>query len=224
MKALLLAAGRGERMRPLTDSVPKPLLEVAGEPLIGHQIRRLAAAGIREVVVNLSWMGQTIRDCLGDGSHYGVAIRYSDEGPQALETAGAVVHARAMLGHQPFLMVNADLWTDFPFASLSLPKGRLAHLVLVPNPEHNRRGDFVLDGDSTVRGHRAAPTLTFAGIGVYDMALFDGLAPGKSPLAPLLYAAADRGQISGERYDGKWFDVGTPERLKQLQDECHESS
>lgn len=221
MKVLLLAAGRGERMKPLTDTVPKPLLEVAGEPLIGHQLRRLAAAGLCDVIVNLSWLGGQIRERLGDGSGYGVAITYSDEGPEPLETAGAVVHARGLLGDEPFIMVNADLWTDFPFASLALPAGRKAHLVLVPNPAHNAAGDFTLEADQTVRDRRvaptgAAPTLTFSGIGIYHPSLFDGLAPGKSPLAPLLYAAADAGQVSGERHDGAWFDIGTPERLEQL--------
>lgn len=219
MKALLLAAGRGDRMRPLTDSVPKPLLEVGGDPLIVHQLRRLAEAGIQEFIVNLSWLGGAIRARLGDGSRFGVAIEYSDEGPEPLETAGAVVHARSLLGAQPFLMVNADLWTDFPFASLSLPQGRQAHLVLVPNPAHNTRGDFCLEADGTVRGTGGGPTLTFSGIGIYNPALFDGLAPGKSALAPLLYAAADRGAISGERYDGVWVDVGTPERLERLQED-----
>ena len=219
-RALLLAAGRGERLRPLTDTTPKPLLEVRGRALIEHHVQRLADAGIRELVVNLAWHGEQIRARLGDGARHGVSIAYSDEG-EALETAGGIVHARALLGDAPFAVVNADVWTDYPFKRLALPEGRLAHLVLVPNPAHNEGGDFLLDngavrnpGQSRRKG--AAPTLTFSGIAAYSPALFAMLDPGKRPLAPLLRAACDRGEVSGERFDGDWCDVGTPERLERL--------
>lgn len=217
-RALLLAAGRGDRMRPLSDTTPKPLLEVGGRALIEHHLLRLARAGFAEAVVNLAWHGDRIRQRLGDGAAYGLRIRYSDEG-EALETAGGIVHARASLGDEPFAVVNADLWTDYPFGRLALPPGRSAHLVLVPNPEHNEAGDFCLV-DGSVRNpagsRRDAATATFAGIAVYSPALFAGLAPGKRPLAPLLREAAARGQVSGELYDGEWRDVGTPERLAEL--------
>ena len=226
-RALLLAAGRGERLRPLTDTTPKPLLEVRGRALIEHHVRRLADAGIRELVVNLAWHGEQIRARLGDGARHGVSIAYSDEG-EALETAGGIVHARALLGDAPFAVVNADVWTDYPFKRLALPEGRLAHLVLVPNPEHNPGGDFTLDrGEVRNPGHRgsgaprrdlpeSSTTLTFSGIAVYSPALFATLAPGKRPLAPLLRAACDRGEVSGESFNGDWCDVGTPERLESL--------
>ena len=219
-RALLLAAGRGERLRPLTDEVPKPLLEVGGRTLIERHIARLADAGITDIVINLAWLGAQIAQRLGTGSRYGVSITYSNEG-DALETAGGIVHARALLGDAPFAVVNADVWTDYPFARLVLPERKLAHLVLVPNPEHNPKGDFVL-AEGTVRNpdesrrEGAAPTTTFSGIAVYSPALFDDLAPGKRPLAPVLRAACDRGEVSGELFDGDWCDVGTPERLEQL--------
>ena len=221
-RAMLLAAGRGERLRPLTDSTPKPLIEVRGRALIEHHVRRLAEAGIHELVVNLAWHGDQIRARLGDGKAYGVSIAYSDEG-EALETAGGIVHARALLGDAPFAVVNADVWTDYPFKRLALPEGRLAHLVLVPNPDHNAEGDFVLEAGlvrnpSQSRREGAAPTNThtFSGIAVYSPALFATLTPGKQPLAPLLRAACDRAEVSGELFDGDWCDVGTPERLAQL--------
>ncbi|MEX0899544.1 MAG: nucleotidyltransferase family protein [Gammaproteobacteria bacterium] len=219
-RALLLAAGRGERLRPLTDDAPKPLLEVGGRALIERHLERLAAACVTDIVVNLAWLGSKIVDRLGDGARYGVSIAYSEEG-DALETAGGIVHARALLGDAPFAVVNADVWTDYPFARLALPEGRLAHLVLVPNPDHNPNGDFVLDGDvvqnpSESRREGAAPTRTFSGIAVYSPALFAGLAPGKRSLAPVLRAASERGEISGELYEGDWCDVGTVERLESL--------
>lgn len=219
-RALLLAAGRGERLRPLTDTVPKPLLEVGGRALIEHHLVRLAAAGIGDVVVNLAWHGDRVRERLGDGRRYGARVAYSDEG-EALETAGGIVHARALLGDAPFAVVNADVWTDYDFARLALPDGKLAHLVLVPNPAHNRDGDFVLEhgavsnpGGSLREG--SAPALTFSGIAAYAPALFADLAPGKRPLAPVLRAACERGVVSGELFDGGWCDVGTPERLDNL--------
>ncbi len=222
-RALLLSAGRGERLRPLTDEVPKPLLEVGGSTLIERHLVRLADAGITDVVINLAWLGAQIAQRLGSGARYGVSITYSDEG-EALETAGGIVHARAFLGDAPFAVVNADVWTDYPFARLALPEGKRAHLVLVSNPEHNPDGDFVLvdgavqnPGESRREG--AAPTCTFSGIAVYSPALFADLVPGKRPLAPVLRAACDRGEVSGELFDGTWCDVGTPERLAQLRED-----
>ena len=220
-RALLLAAGRGERLRPLTDEVPKPLLEVGGRALIERHLVRLADAGITDVVINLAWLGAKIRERLGDGARYGVSIAYSDEG-EALETAGGIVHARALLGDAPFAVVNADVWTDYPFARLALPDGNLAHLVLVPNPEHNKGGDFVLERGAVLNpGHRGsgAPrrdTMTFSGIAVYSPALFANLTPGKRPLAPVLRDACDRGEVSGESFEGEWCDVGTSARLEML--------
>jgi len=211
MKAMILAAGRGERMRPLTDHEPKPLLEVDGRTLLERHLDALAAAGVREVVINLAWLGARIRTRIGDGGHWGLRIRYSEEGDQALETAGGIVHALPLLGPDPFLAVNADVLTDYPFERLALPDGAQAHLVLVANPEHHAGGDFGLAGG------RVVPTggtrLTFAGIGVYDPALFSGLADRPAPLAPLLREAIDRGEVTGEAYTGCWHDIGTPERL-----------
>ncbi len=219
-RALLLAAGRGERLRPLTDEVPKPLLEVGGRALIERHLVRLAEAGITDIVINLAWLGSKIVERLGDGARYGVSIAYSDEG-DALETAGGIVHARSLLGDAPFAVVNADVWTDYPFKRLALPDDRLAHLMLVPNPEHNAGGDFVLENGAVLnpnesRREGAAPTLTFSGIAVYSPALFSDLTPGKRPLAPVLRVACDRGKVSGELFDGNWSDVGTPERLDDL--------
>ena len=220
MKVLLLAAGRGERMRPLTDDHPKPLLEVRGQALIVHHLLRLAAAGFTDVMVNLSWKGEQIRAALGDGAAFGVDIVYSDEGPEPLETAGAIVHAFHWLGGAPFVVVNADIWCDFPFGRLTLLEGMLAHLFLVPNPEHNAAGDFVLEQgavnnpSSTQKG-----TATFSGIGVYAPVLFAELEHGKRALAPVLREACSRGLVSGELYEGIWQDVGTPARLEALRQE-----
>lgn len=214
--AMVLAAGRGERMRPLTDTTPKPLLQVGAEPLIGWHLRRLAAAGVRRVVVNHAHLGAQIEARLGDGAAWGVQLAYSAE-PRALETAGGIATALPLLGEGPFMVVNGDVYTDYPFARLlaRAPQlavdGVLAHLVLVANPEHNPKGDFALDADGRVRD---APGLTFSGIGVYHPALFaDTPAHAPAKLAPLLRAAMARGQVSGECWDGQWLDVGTPARL-----------
>lgn len=214
--AMVLAAGRGERMRPLTDTTPKPLLQVGAEPLIGWHLRRLAAAGVRRVVVNHAHLGAQIEARLGDGAAWGVQLAYSAE-PRALETAGGIATALPLLGEGPFMVVNGDVYTDYPFARLlaRAPQldadGVLAHLVLVANPEHNPKGDFALDADGRVHD---APGLTFSGIGVYHPALFaDTPAHVPAKLAPLLRAAMARGQVSGECWDGQWLDVGTPARL-----------
>jgi MurNAc alpha-1-phosphate uridylyltransferase len=215
MKAMILAAGRGERMRPLTDTTPKPLLKVAGKCLIEYHIERLAAAGYDRLVINTSWLAEQLQDFLGDGSRYGVGIDWSVEDWPALETAGGIIKALPMLG-DVFAIVNADIWTDYPYTRLIEPHG-LAHLVLVDNPVQHPQGDFVLaDGQVHDAGH--GMRLTFSGIGVYRRELFNGLAPGARPLAPLLREAMAADGVSGEHYRGRWYDVGTPQRLQYLDD------
>ncbi|MCJ7453023.1 MAG: nucleotidyltransferase family protein [Steroidobacteraceae bacterium] len=234
MKAMVLAAGRGERMRPLTLDRPKPLLEVAGLPLIVHHLHALAMAGFREVVINVSWLGEQIRAVLGDGSRYNVRIEYSDEGPEPLETGGGIFRALRLLGPAPFLVLNGDVWTDYPYAKLrgSLRPDDLAQLVLVPNPAHNARGDFVLSEGRIVEparepgregGQRGGgeqggedTRLTFSGVGVYRPELFAGCEDGIFKLAPLIRSAARKGRVGGELHDGEWMDIGTPERLAEL--------
>jgi MurNAc alpha-1-phosphate uridylyltransferase len=213
MKAMILAAGRGNRMRPLTDHTPKPLLEAGGRPLIQHHLDRLAAAGIREIVINHAHLGEQIETRLGDGGHFGVHIRYSVE-PTALETGGGIFNALPLLGPDPFLVINGDIWTDWDPADARLAESDLAHLVLVENPPHHPRGDFCLiDGRVHPDGD---PRLTFSGIGLYSPALFEGCRPGAFPLAPLLRRAMLDGRVGGERHAGQWFDIGTPERLTEL--------
>jgi MurNAc alpha-1-phosphate uridylyltransferase len=209
---MVLAAGRGTRMGALTATLPKPLLELAGESLIERHVRRLAAAGIAEVVVNVSYEAAQFEAALGDGSRWGVRLRYSREGEQPLETAGGIVHALEWLTPGPFLLVNADVYTDFDFATLA-PGAGSGLVVLVPNPPHHRRGDFGLGADARVTA--AGPKLTFAGISVLESGLFAGLAPGARPLKPILDAAIAAGALYGRRYDGTWIDVGTPERLAE---------
>ena len=211
---MLLAAGRGERMRPLTDATPKPLLTVAGQPLIAWHLARLAAAGIREVVINTSWLGEQIPAALGDGSRWGVAIRYSPEPWPALETGGGIHQALPLLGPEPFLLVNGDVFADVDFAALRLAQGNLGHLVLVPNPPHHVKGDFGLQGSRIVAD--GGEMLTFSGLSILHPALFADCQPGRFPLAPLLRAARDAGRLGGQRHDGLWIDVGTPERLADL--------
>ena len=215
MKAMILAAGRGERMRPLTDTAPKPLLKVRGRALIEYHLEALHAAGVRELVVNLSWLGERIRAALGDGSQWGVAIHYCDEGPQPLETAGGIFNALSFLGPGPFAVVNGDVWTDFPMSRLSLGAGKLAHLVLVPNPSHHGQGDFGLETGRVTRA--GGKTYTFSGIAIYRPEFFAGCTAGRFPLLPLLQRAIDSSSLTGEVYQGVWSDVGTPERLAQLQ-------
>jgi len=216
VKAMVLAAGRGERMRPLTLERPKPLLEVGGLPLIVHHLHALAMAGFRDVVVNLSWLGPQIRSALGDGSRYNVRLAYSDEGPEPLETGGGIFRALPLLGPAPFVVLNGDVWTDYPYAKLreSLRPADLAHLVLVPNPAHNQNGDFVLRAGRIVE--EPGERLTFSGVGVYRPELFAGCADGIFKLAPLLRGAAKAGRVSGELHDGEWLDIGTPQRLAEL--------
>lgn len=218
MRALIFAAGRGSRMRELTEHLPKPLLEVRGKPLICWQIEALARAGIRQLVINLSWLGERIRAALGDGSALGAQIVYSEEGSKALETGGGMLAALPLLGGGPFVAVNADVWTDFDYARLPAEPTGLAHLVLVDNPPQHPRGDFELGVDGLLHAEASPQSvrLTFAGIGVYRPELLAGHAPGVFPLAPILRAAIAAGQISAEHHPGQWSDVGTPERLALL--------
>jgi len=215
MKAMLLAAGRGERMRPLTDTCPKPLLEVAGKPLIAWHLERLAAAGIREVVINLSWLGEMIATALGDGAAYGLRVAYSREPWPALETGGGLVQALPMLGGDPFLLVNGDVFTDIDFTTLALAPGDLAQLVLVPNPEHNQKGDFHLDGRGRITSD-VGERLTYSGVAVVDPRIFNGASPGRFPLLPWLLRAREAGRLGGQKHAGTWLDIGTPQRLAQL--------
>jgi MurNAc alpha-1-phosphate uridylyltransferase len=216
MKAMILAAGRGERLRPLTDRVPKALLEAGGKALVAWQIERLVAAGFRDVVINLAWLGAKIEAQLGSGNAFGVALAYSRE-PQPLESAGGIAYARALLGAAPFALVNADIYCDFDLAALRARAldGRLAHLVLAPNPPHHPAGDFTLDAGRA--GNAPAPRYTYSGIALVDPALVAPVRTGeKAQLAPLLRAAAEAGRLSGELHRGLWRDAGTAERLAEL--------
>ncbi|GAB6139332.1 nucleotidyltransferase family protein [Methylosoma difficile] len=216
MKAMILAAGRGERMRPLTDHTPKPLLPVLGKPLIVYTLEQLAAAGFTDIVINYAHLGQQIEQQLGNGQQFGVSIAYSPE-TEALETAGGIVNALPLLGNEPFLVVNGDIATDFPFANLHKQTVDLAHLVLINNPEHHPEGDFGLTEDGKLLA-TAAQKYTFSGIGLYHPDLFKDTPPGKSKLAPLLRQAMNNGQVSGQHFQGFWMDIGTPERLQDLAD------
>lgn len=211
---MILAAGRGERMRPLTLGRPKPLLEAGGHRLIEYHLAALARQGVTEIVVNLSWLGAQLRDALGGGSRLGVAIRYSDEGPEPLGTGGGIFRALPLLGEAPFLVVNGDVWSDFDFASLARPAGSHAHLVLVGNPPHHPAGDYSLDANGSIQP--LPNRLTYAGISVLDPALFAGCGDGVFPLKPLLDRAMQAGRLTGQRHRGAWTDVGTPERLAAL--------
>ena len=211
---MVLAAGRGERMRPITDTLPKPLVPVAGKPLIGYHLERLAAAGVREVVVNLSWLGDRIRAALGDGRDYRLSISYSEEGPVPLETGGGIFKALPLLGPGPFLVVNGDTWSDIDYARLALEDGANGRIVLVPNPTHNSRGDFGVEGDVVV--DREIDRFTYSGVGVYSPEFFDGCSPGRFPMLPLLKRAIAARLLRGEVHPGEWCDVGTPERLATL--------
>lgn len=211
---MILAAGRGERMRPLTEKLPKPMLVVGGHRLIEYHLAALAALGVRDVVINLSWHGERIREALGEGAAHGVAIRYSEEGPEALGTGGGIVAALPLLGAGPFLVLNGDVWTDFDLRQLRLPAGSLAQLVLVENPEHHPAGDYGLEPGGRV--HAGEERLTYSGVAMFDPALFAGLAPGFLALKPLLDAALAAGRLTGQRHTGAWRDVGTPARLAAL--------
>ena len=221
MKVMILAAGRGERMRPLTDHTPKPLLDAGGKPLIVWHLERLAAAGFREIIINHAHLGEQIEQALGDGSKWGLTLRYSPEPPGALETAGGIATALPLLGDAPFLVVNGDVYcnVDFRrFADFPLASGH-AHLVMVDNPAHHTGGDFSLDGDRIVIAH-GSQTVTYAGVGVFSPAFFTGISSGTvMKLRPLLDAAIAAGTLTGERFAGRWVDVGTPQRLAELDQE-----
>jgi MurNAc alpha-1-phosphate uridylyltransferase len=216
MKAMLLAAGRGERMRPLTNRMPKPLVEAAGKPLIAWHLERLAAAGFREAVINVAHLGEQLVERIGDGRAFGLTIAWSREA-EPLETAGGLAWARGLLGEEPFLLVNADIYCEVDFARLRERAlgAMLAHLVLVPNPPHRPNGDFSLAAERV--GNDAAPRYTYSGIALIDPALYAAVRAGdKAPLAPYLKAAAAQGRLSGEIYQGLWRDIGTAERLDEL--------
>jgi len=215
MRAMILAAGRGKRLRPHTDTLPKPLLPVRGKPLIEYHLEALAEAGFREIVINRGHLGERLPEALGDGSRWGVTIHWSVEPPEALETGGGLQQALPLLGAGPFLAVNGDIRTDYPFVRLRSVKCDYAHLVMIPNPPHNPNGDFRLAGG---RLHAdGEPKLTYSGIAVYHPRLFEGCAPGRYSVVPLLLRAMRERIVTGERYDGAWSDVGTPERLAALE-------
>jgi len=213
VKAMILAAGRGERMRPLTDSTPKPLLRAGGKSLIEYHIESLRLAGIHQLVINTGWLGEKVRAALGDGSRYGVSIEYSIEPETAYETGGGIHHALSLLS-DPFIVVNGDIWTDYEFSSLIQQPEALAHLVLVDNPPQHQQGDFSIDrGFARSEGENC---LTFSGIGCYKKSLFDELEAGSFPLAPILRRYMSLDTVTAEHYTGIWSDVGTPERLSDL--------
>jgi N-acetyl-alpha-D-muramate 1-phosphate uridylyltransferase len=215
-KAMILAAGRGERMRPLTDATPKPLLRVAGKPLIQYHVEALARAGIDRLVVNLNWLGAQIREHLGDGARFGVSIVYSDEQPAALETAGGIFRALRHLQPGPFLVVNGDIFCDVPFWTLRLEQRADAHLVLVPNPPQHPGGDFGLENGQARPRREGAPSFTFAGVGLYRESFFRGCSDGAFPLKPLLLRSMEAGICTAQVHRGLWEDVGTPQRLADL--------
>jgi MurNAc alpha-1-phosphate uridylyltransferase len=221
---MVLAAGRGERMRPLTDAQPKPLLRVGGKRLIEYHLEGLAAGGFRDVVINTAWLGDLIPEALGGGERYGLSITYSHERPEALETGGGIFQALPLLGSHPFLLVNGDVWTDMDFGALRRepPSGSLAHLVLVPNPPQHARGDFRLEQGQVREGE--GPRHTYSGIGIYRPEFFAGCQPGKFPLLPLLRRAITQGALTGEIHDGRWFDIGTTERLAALDAELNRAA
>jgi len=218
MKAMILAAGRGERMRPLTDTLPKPLLKVQGKALIVWHIEKLVKSGFKEIIINIAHLGYKIPEYLGDGSKYGAKIYYSDEQKSgALESAGGIKKALPLLGDTPFLVVNGDVFCDYEFDTSFDLKGKKAHLILVPNPEHNKKGDFSLKDNLLL--NEAPEMYTFSGIGYYDPALFESVTLQKSALAPLLRMHIEQSEVSGEVFKKLWHDIGTPERLKEINNE-----
>lgn len=227
MRAMILAAGRGERMRPLTDHCPKPLLPVGGQPLIVWHLQALGQAGITDILINHAWLGTQIEATLGDGRTWGVRLQYSAE-PQALETAGGIARGLPFFQDQPFLVMNGDIWCDWdPSQALYWARhwdaDTQAHLLVVDNPDHHPEGDFILQDDGLLSPpHPHAPCLTFAGIGLYRPSLFADLIPGRpAPLAPLLRKAMLRQYVRGTHFQGSWVDVGTPQRLEQLDARLH---
>lgn len=215
MTAMILAAGRGERMRPLTDKTPKPLLKVHGKSLIVWHIERLASLGFSQIVINIDHLGEMIIKTLGDGSKWGVNLLYSDERQSgALESAGGIINALPLIDSEQFLVVNGDIWCDYEFETGFDLKGDLAHLILVENPKHNPNGDFALYKDRISNDIKRR--YTFSGIGYYSAELFKGVKNQKMPLAPLLREAVSNDKVSGSLYDGRWYDIGTPQRLKEV--------
>lgn len=214
MRAMILAAGRGERLRPLTDQLPKPLVSIAGKPLIEYHLAALAGAGFREVVINQGHLGSQLPEALDNGQRWGINIHWSDEQPEALETGGGIFKALPLLGSSPFLVINGDVWTDYPLIRLRAVKCDWAHLVMVPNPAHNPDGDFALDG-ARIR-EQGESRLTYSGIGVYNPRLFSSCQAGKFSVVPLLRAAMTNHLVTGEKFTGAWDDIGTPERLEKL--------
>lgn len=216
MKAMILAAGKGERLRPLTLHTPKPLVRAGGVPLIEYHVRALAAAGFDELVINHAWLGQQIEEYLGDGARFGVRIAWSPEG-EPLETGGGIHRALPLLGEQAFAVVNGDVWCEYDFTRLLKPLPGLAHLVLVDNPPHHPRGDFALAEGWVTDPTADTPRLTYSGIAVLHPKLFEGSVAGAFKLAPLLRQAMAQGQVSGEHFQGRWVDVGTHERLAEVE-------
>jgi len=214
MKVMILAAGRGERLRPLTDSIPKALVEVRGQSLLERHLDKIRDAGISDVVINLGWKGEKIRDRLGSGSRFGLNIEFSDEGDNVLETGGGVFKALHLLGDDAFLVVNADIYSDMPIPKINLPESSLGHLVLIPSPAYRDGGDFELVDGKIQNGE--SPILTFSGVAQYRAEIFEGCEQGRFSIVPLLRKFADAGRLSGSLYEGFWADIGTPERLAAL--------
>jgi len=214
MRAMILAAGRGERLRPLTDTLPKPLVEIAGKPLIEYHIESLARAGFGEIVINQGHLGDMLPPIIGDGSRWNITIYWSDEQPEALETGGGIHKALPLLGSSPFLVINGDIWTDYPFSRLRAIKCSWAHLVMIPNPPQHPEGDFALN-NARIK-NQGENRLTFSGIGVYHPRLFDDCTAGKFSVVPLLRSAMENQLVTGEKYAGKWEDIGTSERLEAI--------
>lgn len=215
MKAMILAAGRGERLRPLTNELPKPLIKVAGKSLIEYHLENLASAGFKEIIINTAWLAEKIHAQLGNGENYGVSIQYSNE-VEALETAGGIINALPLLGEEPFLVVNGDIWCNFNFADLPSLQSRIqAHLVLVDNPEHNVKGDFSLQNG--LIKNSGDTMFTFSGIGIYSADFFANQAAKIVPLAPIIRSKCEQDLVSGQYYSGSWTDVGSIERLQELE-------
>ncbi len=224
MKAMILAAGRGERMRPLTDKTPKPLLKVSDKSLIEHHIENLVAIGVTDIVINTAWLSEQFPLALGNGEKYGCHLHFSQEEPGALETAGGIQKALSLLKCDEFIVVNGDVWCDYDLNKLNkgLAKGKLAHLILTHNPAHHPSGDFAISNDGELRNNSADSKencWTYTGIGLYHAKLFESVAQYPAPLGPLLKTAIAQAQISGELHQGEWFDIGTPERLNQLREQ-----
>ncbi len=220
MKAMILAAGFGSRLRPLTETTPKPLLRVGGKPLLQYHLQRLASAGITDIVINISWLAEQIEGYFGDGSHFGVSIDWSREA-QPLETGGGIANALPLLGSEPFLLINGDVWTDFPLHSISLDQDADAHLVMVANPEHNPSGDFAVA--NSLVSYDAGPKYTFSGISLFRPQLFAGFKEDCFPLRDVMRPAILAGRVTGAVYTGQWWDIGTVERLTQLNNKLNKA-